>query len=102
MAKFRGLAIAAFFLLVAHTSSAGVASRIPLYFERNEGQAGREVDYLSRGNGYSLELSATESLTTVAKAGKMVRSRMQIVGGNRAARAEGVDHQPGKVNYLLG
>jgi len=33
---------------------------LPLNFEANQGQADREIDYLARGNGYSLLLSSSD------------------------------------------
>src|SRR5262245_60672020 len=42
-------------------SRSQVYAQLPLSFEANQGQADEAIQYLSRGNGYSLFLSATES-----------------------------------------
>ena len=93
---------------------------VPLYFEANQGQAPEEVDFLSRGNGYTIVLKNTEALITLQhpqegtsvtddstppQAGDATRRsivRMQLVGANEHAQASGQQPLGGKVNYLLG
>jgi len=92
---------------------------LPLSFEANQGQMDRSVKFLSRGQGYTLFLSATE-LTLVLKKpqvhsmGPSVAKRdpsqqvnaavlqMQLVGANPAPQVSGHAQLPGRVNYLIG
>src|SRR5438552_17212062 len=41
--------------------------KLPLQFEVNEGQADASVDFISRGAGYSLYLTAAEAVLVLAK-----------------------------------
>lgn len=103
--------------------------RMPLSFEANQGQTDPQVQFLSRGSGYSVFLTATGAVLTLsqpiapraAKAsgrdglpgpeqgpappsngGQGVAVRMQFVGADAQAPMTGLDRLPGKVNYLLG
>jgi hypothetical protein len=99
--------------------------KLPLSFEANQGQAGKAVQFLSNGSGYSLFLtdsSAVLALTkpdasnaapghTVGKglkpvsprqAGKIDVVRMALAGTNRATHVTGVDQLPGTANYFIG
>ncbi|PYR65900.1 MAG: hypothetical protein DMF88_18185 [Acidobacteria bacterium] len=71
--------------------------RLPLSFERNEGQTDPSVEFLSRGSGYTMFLTRGAG-TVVVLSGAVLR--LTPVGGNTAARAKGHDELPGKVNYL--
>jgi hypothetical protein len=89
----------------------------PLSFERNNGQAGSEVRFVSHGPGYSLTLSSSEAVLSLSK-GDDDRSglrkprvprlyttaalRMALVGANPRAEITGLDPLPTKINYLLG
>jgi hypothetical protein len=98
----------------------------PMAFEVNEGQADAKVDFIARGRGYTLLLTATDvALSLVAprdgdsrnqvltdpsssaaladQAGsKSTALRMKLVGANPHSTMTGLDRLPGKVNYLLG
>jgi hypothetical protein len=109
--------------------------RIPLSFEANQGQTDRQVQYLARGPGYTVFLTATEAVLALNRAGPVgdlapapvaFRSkkrtadatvsppgesgalgeravlRMQLLGSNPAAAAQGADRLPGIANYFLG
>ncbi len=111
--------------------------RLPLSFEANVGQADAKVDFLTRGPGYALYLSAAEATMVLQPPGDEAAGRaggvnplvqgasvdwprdrgvdtprspeeppaivrMQVLGGNPAASASGVDRLPGVVNYFLG
>src|SRR5438105_4204277 len=39
--------------------------KLPLSFEANQGQAGPDVKYLTRGNGYAVALTATEAVLSL-------------------------------------
>jgi hypothetical protein len=87
---------------------------LPLSFEANVGQADARVQFLSRGAGSTVLLTATEAdvvkgnpaaradagVVTIDSRGAV--ARMQVAGGNPAARAVGLEQLPGKVNYFLG
>ena len=104
---------------------------LPLYFEQNIGQSAPQVKFLSRGAGYGLFLTPTETVIELQKAevkatGKKqggrtaideftrsLRSkpettvresvvRMKFLGTKGASRLVGVDDLEGKDNYLLG
>jgi Beta-propeller repeat len=88
---------------------------LPLTFEANVGQTDPRVDFVSRGNGYALFLTAGEAVlafrprlaadrkddrTSEPVAGEALR--IQLVGANAASKAIGRDQLPGKANYLIG
>ena len=92
---------------------------LPLFFEANRGQTDPRVRFLSRGNGYSLFLTPTETMLVEGKtqlggrwnsAHSLADSkslppavlRMTLVGANPAPILTGVEELPGKVNYLIG
>ncbi|MDQ3135744.1 MAG: SBBP repeat-containing protein [Acidobacteriota bacterium] len=100
--------------------------QLPLSFEENRGQADKSVNFLARGPGYTLALSATEAAFALsATSGRLPESgeesvsrrdqsmdraaasapatlRMNLVGANREANVAGSDAFAGKVNYLIG
>ena len=79
--------------------SAAHAYQLPLTFEVNEGQTDDRVDFLARGPGYNIFLTATEAVFALPQAPAM---RMQLVGSAADPRVQGVDALPGKVNYFRG
>lgn len=85
----------------AKTNVEAAYAKLPLSFERNQGQAAAEVDFLSRGRNATLFLTPTEAVLMLGTANPSVL-RMRLVGANRKARASAQDVLPGKVNYLLG
>src|SRR5262249_17417208 len=89
--------------------------RLPLTFELNRGQVNEQVEFLSRGDGYSLFLAGGEAVMVFhrgrlqregkSRLGKSAETsvlRMQLVGANRTPRATGVDELPGRANYFIG
>lgn len=93
--------------------------RLPLSFERNEGQIDPAVKFLSHGAGYDLFLTANEAVLSLRKpvelkSDKLKESqpdaevregsvlRLKMIGANPAAHVEGRDELPGKVNYFTG
>lgn len=101
-----------------------IYGKMPLAFEVNEGQSDPEVDYLARGRGYSMFLTATEVALSLVESRSGKRSdpadppssasaasqadqkplalRMRLVDANPAAAKSGLEGLRGKVNYLLG
>jgi hypothetical protein len=78
---------------------------LPLSFEPNQGQAHPDVQFLSRGNGYALFLTATEAVLVLRPpaspdAGTAVR--MQLVGARPQAEARGLQKLPGRTSYFVG
>lgn len=96
----------------------------PLSFEANLGQTDPSVQFLSRGQGYSLFLTPTEAVLSLRKTDSALRFkpsklpssnpvrpaktstvgvlRMQLEGTQAKAQAEGLDQLPGKTHYLRG
>ncbi|HUO03647.1 MAG TPA: SBBP repeat-containing protein [Candidatus Binataceae bacterium] len=101
---------------------ANLYGKIPLSFERNDGQTDRQVKFLSRGNGYTLFLTANEAVLTLRKPEPKLSAsnpaikndrkidsspkseviRMRLIGANPKAKVEGLDPLPGKSNYFIG
>jgi len=97
--------------------------KLPLSFERNEGQHDPEVMFASRGPGYDLFLTAAGAVLTLPKprppADKFTPPastehgstnqlpkasvlRLKIVGANPQSHTQGEDQLPGRINYLVG
>ena len=89
--------------------------RLPLAFERNQGQTAPEVQFLSRGPGYTAFLSAgrmvlslrTSAPTTAAGSASQSAKQNAIVeftlsGAASSPTVVGEDPQPGRVNYFFG
>lgn len=77
-------------------------SGLPLRFEENRGQAGREALFVARGQGYTLTLEATRSTLAVIQDGQGARVRSRLLGANPSPRVSGVKPLAAKSNYLLG
>ncbi len=90
---------------------------LPLNFEPNQGQTDPRVQFLSRGSGYSLFLTADEVILNLERqsleaissapdnkptAAQVASMHMKLIGASASAKAAGVDQQPGVVNYLVG
>jgi hypothetical protein len=86
-----------------------------LVFETNVGQADEAVDFLSRGPGYTLLLTAEEAVMTLARVsveagqhGDMPAApefnalRMRLVDASASATATALDRLGGHSNYFLG
>lgn len=82
---------------------------LPLSFEANRGQTAAGVDFLARGHGYTLFLSAEEAVLSLHAGGAgpdphdtaTAHLRMNVVGGAPDA-ASGQEELPGKVNSFTG
>src|SRR5262245_34160446 len=74
--------------------------RLPLGFEANRGQCDGSADFIARGPGYSLFLSATEAAMALRR-NESGLLRMRLKGANRSARGDGVGELPGKSNYII-
>jgi len=76
--------------------------KLPLSFEPNHGQTNERVKFLSRGKGYTVFLTPTETVLSLRRKSKPAALRMKLVGANANAKLEGHQLLPGKVNYLIG
>ena len=89
---------------------------LPMSFEEDLRQADGVKRFTSRGDRYTLSLTATESVVAVADSRKDNGHKttagghrsstsvlgMKFVGADRYARTAGIDELPGKINYLIG
>jgi len=97
---------------IAAERSAAHGYQLPLTFEVNQGQTDDRVDFLARGPGYNIFLTATEAVFALPRAsttsgqramtGQRAVMRMQLVGSAADLAVQGVDALPGKVNYFRG
>lgn len=83
----------------------------PLHFEANHGQTDAQVMFLSRGRGYTLFLTSTESVLALSRekimsgeslAQETTVVRMKWKGADPLAQAAGTHPLAGKSNYLIG
>src|SRR6187551_2716160 len=91
---------------IASERSAAHLFQLPLTFEVNQGQTDDRVDFMARGPGYNIFLTATEAVFALpeapAKSGQRPVMRMQLIGSAADPQVQGVDALPGKVNYFRG
>ena len=79
--------------------------QLPLSFEANVGQTGPEVNFISRGSGYTLFLKPREAVLALRKGDDSDTAtvlRMKFVGSESAPRATAQEKLAGKVNYRIG
>jgi hypothetical protein len=77
--------------------------KLPLSFERNQGQSDKAVEFLSRGKGYTLFLTPTQAVFSLRNTDNRASVlRMNLVGANAKAQLDGEQELQGKVNYLIG
>ena len=89
--------------------------QIPLSFVANVGQTDPQVNYLSRGSGYTLFLTPTQAVLDLSKPTAptsptdapaadpvSVALSMQLVGADPTAQAVGQDLQGSVSNYMVG
>ena len=103
--------------LPQHPASGSVYGKLPLSFEPNQGQTAGEVQFLSRGRGYTLFLSSSDSVLALHRGHRGTRAerrepgpsadapaalRMHLVGANSSAPGVAEDALPGKSNYFIG
>jgi hypothetical protein len=92
---------------------AAAFGQIPLSFELNQGQTAPQVNFLSRGPGYTLFLTPEEAVVSLQHtttpgpgAAPSISSSdvvsMQLVGGSTTANVVGMDPQAGTSNDFIG
>ncbi len=74
--------------------------KLPLHFEANRGQTDGQVKFLSRGHGYGLYLTETETVLKLRNESSVLR--MKLLGANPHPHVAGLDKLPGKTNYFIG
>lgn len=84
---------------------AGSFARLPLRFERNDGQFAPRVKFLSRGPGYAMWLTAAEAVVALqpddnATPPSVVRMRM--IGSRHHPKITGEEELTSRVHYLRG
>ncbi len=102
-------------------------SKLPLAFEANQGQTDPQVKYVARGNGYTVFLTANETVFAMQPASQVSMARvavhgrsgaktgpktatkdagaaihMRVVGGNAQAQIAAGSQLPGHSNYFIG
>jgi hypothetical protein len=78
--------------------------QLPLSFEQNQGQVESNVKFFSRGNGYTLFLTADEAVLALSSRVQAASAvlHMKLLGGNPAPAIAGFEELPGKTNYYTG
>jgi hypothetical protein len=81
--------------------------KLPMAFEKNQGQADHPVDFIARGAGYRVLLTRSEAVINLAAHPAKPSSaagalRMSFVGARRDSAAAGLDPLPGKTSYFKG
>ena len=85
--------------------------QLPLSFEANVGQTDPQVDFISRGSGYTLFLTPREAVLALRAASASAPTggdhqsavlRMKFAGSEANPRVAGHKELPGKVNYFRG
>src|SRR5689334_10328949 len=94
-----------------------VYGQLPLSFEANVGQSDPQVDFISRGSGYTLFLTSREAVLALRAASASPTTgdgrnkpesaaatvlRMKFVGSEAKTSVAGQEELPGKVNYFIG
>src|SRR5687767_2275423 len=77
--------------------------RLPMRFEKNEGQTDARVRFVARGAGYGFFVTDTETVAVLQKGGSAPAVvRTQLVGSNQAPSVKGEELLEGKSHYLVG
>ncbi|MBV9959015.1 MAG: SBBP repeat-containing protein, partial [Acidobacteria bacterium] len=76
-------------------------NQLPLRFEENRGQVGKEVKYLSRSSASTLFLTKTEAVLTLHAPSVSV-VRMKLQGANRLPVVTGEHEMSARTNYFIG
>jgi hypothetical protein len=77
--------------------------KMPLSFEANQGQATGNVKFLSRGQGYSLYLTPSETILELrGKKNANLQLRIETLGANNSPLIVPVEELPAKSNYFFG
>jgi hypothetical protein len=92
----------------SQTTSLG---RLPLVFEPNQGQSENDVQFLARGNAYTVLLKQGKAIfmfspeptrTKDLKGNQPSSLTLELLHSNDKSKAGGLDLLPGKSNYFIG
>jgi hypothetical protein len=86
----------------ADAGAAGALRSIPAWFEPNQGLSGGEVQYYSRGAGYTLSMKESGAVLTLSDGSATASMRISLAGGNARPVLEARDPLPGRTDYILG
>jgi len=91
----------------AKTRVAAAYGQLPLAFEQNQGQTAEDVEFVSRGAGYTLFLASADAVLALRQPSRDSNPaesvlRMKLRGGSPASRVAGRGELPGRTNYLIG
>jgi hypothetical protein len=87
----------------AGPSGKHVSLKVPLFFEKNQGQADSAIRFLARGGQYRLFLTTQGSMLKVAgHNGSDAVLRTTLAGSNPTPEITGMDKQSWMTNYLVG
>src|SRR5207245_1765346 len=76
---------------------AGAYGNLPLSFEANQGQASAGIDFVAHGQGYGIALTPSAALLGLRSGSDASTAtlRMELLGDNATAAAEGLNLLPG-------
>lgn len=120
LALAAGMVLSVLFSNAPASASGSLLSGLPRYFEANRGQTDPAVDFLSRGDGYTLFLTGSGAtlrlrapeaeecqpclqgagLKAEAEAPRYAVLRMELAGGNPLAEVAGEEPMPGRSRYI--
>lgn len=86
----------------ANASAIESTARLPLVFERNDGQFDESVRFLSRGAGYAVALTKDGTSLQIERADGWRNVAMRFVGADVNGAMQGENMTRGKVHYLRG
>jgi hypothetical protein len=87
----------------AQAPSQGALSKVPLYFEKNKGQADASVKFLARAAGYQMYLTTTEAVMVMPTSKtEAAVVRMKMLGSSARASVRGENILPGHTSYMFG
>ena len=103
--KFKSLYFLSISLAFLCSNSALAADnkygKFPLSFEKNLGQAGKHVKFLSRGSGFGLFLTKDQAILRLTQP-KAADVGIRLVGQSSNPQIEAMAPLPGKTHYLKG
>jgi uncharacterized repeat protein (TIGR01451 family) len=87
----------------ATDTASNLFARLPLAFERNDGQFDGRVRFAARGEGYEVALGATGARLALAERGAAPREvGVRFVGSEPARSMTGTEALPGRTHYYRG
>jgi Ca2+-binding RTX toxin-like protein len=75
---------------------------LPISFEPNVGQAPRRYDFVARGQGFGMAISATGATLALGMKEAQDFVRLDLLGASRSANPRARESLSGKVNYFIG